>query len=471
MFLSIPEFIGHLHPVLVHLPIGILLLASLFVWQSKKDKHENLQKAVNTMLFWGMLSAVAACITGYILSRSGDYDEETVSLHQWMGIGVALVSILTWYSRKRPRLQRWQWAFATVLVLLVFLTGHLGGSLTHGSDYLTQPLADISGDSAETTVKRKPIPNIKEAIVYADLVQPILQSKCYGCHGATKQKGKLRLDQPEAILKGGKDGPAIVPGKPGESELIKRIMLPREDEHHMAPKEKAQLTEKEISLLTWWVGNGADFIKKVKDFEQPEKMKPVLASFQSSNTQEKKSADVIPTAPVEKADEAAVNKLKNTGAIVLPVSQSSNYLEVAFITAPGGNEAIALLLPLKKQLVRLKLSYASVTDSALSVIGQCSNLIRLQLDHTDITDKGLSKLQSLNALQSLNLVGTKITIAGVMQLKGLKNLQSLYLYQTQVEKKDWEQLRKAFSKVSLDSGGYTVPFIETDTILVKPKKN
>ncbi len=468
VFLSIPEFFGHLHPVLVHLPIGILLLAALFVWQSRKDKHENWQTIINIMLFWGMISAVAACITGYILSQGGDYDPRTVGLHQWMGISVAAISVITWYTRKKAMMQNLQWILAALLLLLLFITGHLGGSLTHGSDYLTAPLEDLSGNDTAAVVKRKPIANVQEALVYADLVQPVFQSKCYSCHGASKQKGKLRLDQPDAMLKGGKNGPAIVPGKPDESELIKRILLPREDEHHMAPKEKPQLTGQEVSLLQWWVSSGADFNKKVKDLQQPEKMKSVLASFQ--NAGEIKSEDALPLAPVEKADEAAIGKLKDAGAVILPVSQTSNYLEAAFITNPPGNATVALLLPLKKQLVRLKLSNAPISDSALAIIGQCSNLIRLQLDHTNITDKGLSHLQSLNALQSLNLVGTQVTAAGVMQLKGLKNLHSLYLYQTRVEDKDWPQLNKAFPKVNIDSGGYKVQFLETDTVIVKPPK-
>ena len=67
-----------------------------------------------------------------------------------------------------------------------------------------------------------------------------------------------------------------------------------------------------------------------------------------------------------------------------------------------------MLLPLKQQLVWLKLSYAQITDSALSSIGQCTNLIRLQLDHTLVSDHGISYLRSLSRLRVLNLVGTSV---------------------------------------------------------------
>ena len=104
------------------------------------------------------------------------------------------------------------------------------------------------------------------------------------------------------------------------------------------------------------------------------------------------------------------------------------------------------------------------------MVSQFKNLRRLQLDHTKITDKGLASLAVLENLRYLNLVGTKITEKGVLQLKGLKSLQSIYLYQTGVKRSEWSDLKKAFPKTLIDSGGYTVPFLPTDTIEVKPPK-
>jgi uncharacterized membrane protein len=464
------QLFGHLHPVLVHLPIGILLLACLFMWQSRKDKYENLQPVINTILFWGMISAFVSCISGYMLSQSGEYDDTLVSWHQWMGISVAVISALTYYIHKKPALAKWQWLLGTLLLFLIFITGHLGGSLTHGSDYLTQPLENLFEDDTIAIVKRRPIADIQQAIVYTDVIQPVLQSKCYSCHGPARQKGKLRMDQPDLLMKGGKDGAVIIPGKASASEMIKRISSGREEEHHMAPKEKPQLTEQEVSLIRWWVDNGADFTKKVKDFQQPEKIKPLLNSLQAGN-EEKKQPPGIPPEPVEKADDAAIQKLKNLGVVVIPVAQKSNYLEVNFVTAPKVTDRdIDLLLPLKKQLVWLKLGNTGIGDTALADIGQCTNLTQLQLDHTNITDKGLERLQSLSRLQSLNLAGTKVTAQGIEILKDLKELKSLYLYQTNVNRNNWEELKKIFPKVAIDSGGYVVPALETDTMIVKPPK-
>jgi len=78
-------------------------------------------------------------------------------------------------------------------------------------------------------------------------------------------------------------------------------------------------------------------------------------------------------------------------------------------------------------------------------------------------------LKSLEELQFLNLVGTAVTADGLMQLKGLKHLNSIYIGQTAINKSDWPKLVVAFPKVKLDSGGYRVPELETDTIIVKAK--
>ena len=464
MILSISEFIGHLHPVLVHLPIGILLLACLFLWQSRKDRSENLQKTINIILGLGMVSAIASCITGYILSRSGEYDEQMVSWHQWMGISVAVVSVITFYFRRKKSLIRWQSALASILLVLIFLTGHLGGSLTHGADYLIQPLENGDG---QDTIKRKPIAQVQEALVYEDIVEPIFHAKCYSCHSTQKQKGKLRLDLPDFIMKGGKDGVVILAGKPGESVLIKRILLPREEEHHMAPKEKPQLTVSEISLIRWWIEEGASFTKKVKETNQPEKIKPILMGLQRTD-QGPDDTDDIPSTPVDKANEEAIRKVKALGGLVLPIAQGSNYLDIAFITATNIRDAdLAALLPLQKQILKLKLSGQPVTDSGLAIIAQCKSIIQLQLDHTKVTDKGMEYLKSLEQLRVLNLVGTDVTASGVLRLKDLKKILSIYLYQTRVEKKDWDFLKKNFPKISLDSGGYQVPLFHTDTMIVK----
>jgi hypothetical protein len=88
-------------------------------------------------------------------------------------------------------------------------------------------------------------------------VQPILVQRCGSCHGPEKQKAELRLDSLEGLLKGGHSGPALVAGKPGESLIIKRLLLPVSDEDHMPPDGKPQPASAEITILQWWIESAA----------------------------------------------------------------------------------------------------------------------------------------------------------------------------------------------------------------------
>jgi mono/diheme cytochrome c family protein len=352
------------------------------------------------------------------------------------------------------------------LLILVIITGHLGGSLTHGSDYLTSALLS----DADTIATPKIIANIHEAKVYDDVVQPLFQSKCYSCHNKKKQKGGLRMDDAQLLMKGGKDGKVILAGNAGQSELIKRLLLPREAEHHMPPKDKPQLNEGQIALIHWWINEGASFDKQVKDLQQPEKIKPVLLALQSDRI-EHKAPSTVPAGEVKKGDEKAIMKLKSLGAVVTPVAKGSNYLMANFVTAPAvSDEDMKLLLPIRKQLVWLKLGDTKITDKALAVVAECTNLTLLHLNNTNISDLGLQSLRSLANLQLLNLVNTKVTASGIEQLGNLKQLKSLYLYRTDVQAEGLVNLRRAFPEVMIDTGGYTIPFLSTDTEVMKQPK-
>jgi uncharacterized membrane protein len=470
VLLSISEFIGHFHPLLVHLPIGILLTGLLLLWLTRKEKNRILREAVPVVLLFGALAAILSCITGLLLSASDDYDKNLAGWHQWMGISVAILSSLLFMKVRNPRIQVNEKILSVGLLLLIFITGHLGGSLTHGSDYITKPLSDIfSRDTLANTVI-KPLPNVQEALVYNDVVKPILQTKCYSCHGVNKQKGKLRLDDSVMMLKGGKDGKVIEPGDANASELIKRLLLPVDNQDHMPPKEKSQPSESQIALLHWWIGQGANFVKKVKDVNQPDKISHLLFALQKENVTVKESME-IPKAQVGKADEITLEKLRQHGVVILPVAQNSNYLKASFVVSKlVDKEDLRLLPALKKQLIWLKLGFTNIGDSDIAVISQLTNLTWLSLQHTNITDHGLADIQSLHNLQYLNLVDTKVSVRGILQLKELKSLRSLYLYQTNIDKADWPALRSAFPKTQIDSGGYLVTTLQTDTTLVKVKK-
>jgi uncharacterized membrane protein len=466
IFENITEFIGRFHPVLVHLPIGVLLIAALFQWLSRKEKYQSLSSAVSIALFWGMISAILACISGYLLSNSGDYDGDLISNHQWFGIAVANISIFAYGLNRRNKDNIW---VTGLMVLLIIITGHLGGSITHGSDYLFKAFS--SGDSNTVEAKRVPIPDINEAVAYNDVIRPILTAKCYKCHGPDKQKGKLRLDMPDLILKGGKGGLVLVGGKVDDSELIKRILLAKDNDDHMPPLEQPQLTKSELELLHWWVSSGADFKKKVNALVKTDKIKPILFALQSEEVTEELKISDVPAASVEIADQGSVKKIQERGIALTAIAQNSNYLSANFVAVEALNEKdLQLLDPISKQLIWLKLADSNLNDKMLAGISDLSSLTRLSLERTAITDQGIGQLKNLGNLQYLNLIGTKVSAKGLEQLKGLKELRQIFLFQTLIQPSEVGQLKKLFPKAMIDMGGYKLQFLAGDTTELKDPK-
>jgi uncharacterized membrane protein len=451
---QLSQIIGHFHPLIVHLPIGILLLALIFEFLSRREKFEGLKTAIPFSFLLGALSAAGACLTGYLLSQSGEYEAETLWRHQWLGIGTMVVSFLFYGLKKRDNR-----FIINVLSLLMLggitATGHLGGNLTHGSDYLVKAFYPPSVKKAFQASEKNFSP---ETVVFKDLIQPIFKEKCENCHGANKQKGKLRLDQADFIFKGGETGKALIAGNPDESDLIKRILLPLDHKDHMPPKEKSQINPNELSLLKWWIANGADIHKTVKDFP----------AMQAQNINIRPNFNYIPDVKVEKPNEAAISALKKLNVVVVPLDLNLNFLSVSTYNVKDFSTLKTPLNTLSNNIVWLKLSGTNVSDTTISIVSQLPNLTKLYLDNTGISDEGLKQISTLPQLVYLNLVGTKVTQNGVLSLKNMPQLKQLFLYKTGIKKEEMTSLQAQLPNFQLDFGDYKLAFIPSDTQLLKP---
>ena len=472
-------FGGHFHPLIVHLPIGFLLIAGLLELDRLTRRNTVSQHTITLILFWSAVSATMACVLGYMLSLGGGYETETLNAHMWQGIGVAIFAWLAW-AVKSENLGRIV-SFASVLYLptlaisliLLLSAGHLGGNLTHGSDYLTQympgPIRTLAGlPDKLPELKVEPITDVNQAMVYQQIVNPILHSRCVQCHNANKSKAGLRLDTPDMVKKGSEDGPVLVGGKGLQSDLVKVCLLPEEDDNHMPPKGKPQLAENQIALLTWWIDQGAPFDKKVSDVQVTDAIRPVLASLSNGGPVEAKGTSVAsnkstngapaPESPVltmrvAAANPTVVDALKKTGLLVLPLSKEQNQLEVSAVNVRNFNDTQAQQLPkLSEQLVWLKLSDTKITDATLAQVAKLKNLQKLHLEQTAITDAGLQQLTGLTNLEYLNLYGTSVTDAGLAQLASLKHLKSIYLWQTKVTEQGVAALKKELPALEVNDG-------------------
>ncbi len=405
-------FLGRLHPTLVHLPIGFLLMAVLFEIFSRRSRFAALQAAIPFTLCCAALSSVAAATLGYCLSLEGGYDADLLARHQWSGLALAASIVALFLFKVQPRLIKAELrgrVYAGNLLLacaLLVFAGHYGGSLTHGADYLTYYW--------------KPAPQKPQAgLVFDDYIQPLLQARCVSCHSAEKRKGDLVLENAQGVQQGGKHGAIILAGNLAGSELLRRITLPTEHEDHMPPAGKEALRAEEIELLRRWIQAGAAFDLKVAQLELPEKI--------AKSKVERTLASVAP------ADTSALGQLRRVGVIVTPIAQGQNLLQAsaANLAATFVDEQLALFTPLAEQLAWLDLHNTKISDAGLAHVAQLKQLMRLRLENTAITDAGLAHLQNLSQLEYLNLYGTKVSDAGLQHLAGLRQLQTLYLWQTQ----------------------------------------
>jgi hypothetical protein len=96
-----------------------------------------------------------------------------------------------------------------------------------------------------------------------------------------------------------------------------------------------------------------------------------------------------------------------------------------------------------------------------------TSLSRLSIERTAVNDTGIAMLTSLPNLTYLNLVGTTVTVNGLMQLKSLKELRQIFLYQTSISGQEFSQLNKIFPKAVIDTGGYKLKYLESDTVELK----
>jgi uncharacterized membrane protein len=454
---------GTLHPLIVHLPIGILLLNALLVVLSKREKFAHLSTAIPLILLLGAISAVAACVTGWILSQNGGYTERVLFYHQWLGIATAAASLILYYSKKYYNV--WLWA---LLVGGISVTGHFGGTLTHGENYLF----NTQNTEGVATAKKLPA-DIQEAFVYNDLIAPILKEKCWNCHNDTKQKGQLNMSNKAAFLKGGEHGAIVLANNSMHSEMIKRVLLDINDEHHMSPKGKPQPTQQDITLLKWWIDNGVDFEKKVKELTQNDAIKAVFGQLnsQDNNHAAVNNSSSIPTETVAKADEKQMELVRKKGILLMPIAPNSNYLQANFISIPkAGNDELETLLPFKEQLIWLKLKGTKINDSALIMIAQFKNLTKLNLENTRITNAGITYLSSLPNLQYLNLGGTDITKDGLTPLSILTKLRQVFLFNSTVSTQSVKELMLKMPQTTFDTGRYLVPTWASDTAVFKISK-
>jgi hypothetical protein len=349
-----------------------------------------------------------------------------------------------------------------LLLLMLAWTGHQGGSLTHGEGFLTDGILETK-TIAETQLNIK---DINQAVVYKDLVQYTLNQKCVQCHGSEKQKGKLRLDDLNWIKTGGKNGNLINANNPADGELIKRILLDDIDEHHMPPKEKAQLTDAELVIFQWWINTGASFDKSVASLAPDEKVIKALASFKEENQTQVKTT-IKKREPIKPIDKQIQERLEKMGWVVSPIALDDHHIRLTGYNIDTSlNDALALASQISDHIIELKLSFSAIKDNDLNNLSKFKQLEKLWLDHTAISDISLKQLMSMKNLEYLNIVGTNTTAKGLRTLIQLPALKMIYAQGIKITGEEKFALQAVQSNTKLYFGDSMKSAI-TDTLFAK----
>ncbi|GAA4438756.1 hypothetical protein GCM10023091_19750 [Ravibacter arvi] len=256
------QLLGRLHPLVVHFPIGLLCAALLLELLALKKRENPYRPALNVLLWAGTLSALLAVIFGWMLAGQEESEGLRLEIHRWTGIATfGLSAASLWgFTKRNVSLYR---ALLALTVGGVTVAGHYGATLTHGEDYISGVLpfnrASNQENAATVPISLAAFGETLTPQQVEDLnlqVRTILAHNCYNCHGEAKKKGGLRLDSKDAVFAGGENGPVVVPGKSGKSELIRRITLPAGHKEIMPSKGKL-LSGDEINVLKLWIDRGA----------------------------------------------------------------------------------------------------------------------------------------------------------------------------------------------------------------------
>jgi uncharacterized membrane protein len=251
-------FVGRFHVLALHLPIGIIYAVVLLEFLARKPRFAGLAAAANYLWAAAAVTAVITVAMGLMHASEGGFTGESLERHRMYGIAIAVASIALWIFRVKnlDTYRTLQPVTGIIMVVLVAMTGHYGGNMTHGSTYLVEyapaPLKRLAGMEV-----REKASSAADADVFADVVHPMLELRCGSCHGEDTRKGKLSFATYELLMEGGEMFPAVVPKDLMQSELYARVMLPPTSDDYMPKEGKTPLTADQIAIIKWWIEAGA----------------------------------------------------------------------------------------------------------------------------------------------------------------------------------------------------------------------
>lgn len=409
-YLELPllvSWLGHWHPLILHFPIVLILVTIIQYWRNDRDFSWYL--SLSTIL------TLVSAITGLLLSLEGGAKGDLIITHQWLGVSVAYIMGLWYWFSQIPSLPKVYYkVIHSGLVVLIVLTGHYGGMVTHGKEFL-----DFSFSRSEDITIISENPNI-----YTNIVQPVLDNKCVSCHNSNKAKGELVLADLTSLMNGGESGSPVDVDNPGKSELLQRIQFPTNHEDHMPPEEEKQLTEAELGIIKGWVEQGAP---GELYFSELEDSIPLYDIVQLKIAESKTTTwNHLP-----EISDSRIAELSSVYCTIRRIYNNTDALQVlVFPHRSYSPELLRDLKPIAENIVELNLSNLPLSSEEFKTISSFSNIEILKMSGTPINDDEFKSIGNLEKLSILKIYNTQLGDGAIDKLTSLDGLRELYIYNT-----------------------------------------
>ncbi len=251
------------------------------------------------------------------------------------------------------------------------------------------------------------------------------------------------MDSYAALIDGGEETDCLIPGDTDNSAMVSYMHLPMEDDLHMPPEGKKQLTPEEIQIIEWWVKIGAPESDTLSLIEVPEEITTALNTLKTPEqiarekaAKEKAESERIANMKAKRARLAASLKSVNekyAGSLNY-ISKDSTNLSFSAVSyrKDFNDDSLAVLKDAANDITELDLSATAITDDSALALTEFTSLRSLKLNQTSITDSALPEIQKLNQLEILNLHSTAVTDTGIKNLEPMSSLKKVYLWNTKV---------------------------------------
>lgn len=400
------SWLGQWHPVILHFPIVIGIAVSCYLLANFKPSiNEQIEKYLFT---FNSLFASLVALLGIFISIGGNYDKSILSIHQWGGLFIALLSwsLLLIDKNYLIKYKSFRILIGSSYLLSIIVFTHKGGQLTHGSSALAIPNKVVNEASIN-----KPDSLLT---VYEKAVHPILLDKCISCHGGDKIKGDLQLTSIEFIKKGGKH----------KDPITDRIHLPLTDEKHMPPTDKKQLTKDELAIITKWMQLGGDLNKALKDLSKTDSLYILASQY------------IAPTIGSNK-EQPDLTAYNNNYVSVQYNYHGGDKINVNFFQgAFYKTEYLQKLEKIKDQIVTLNMQNIPLKKSDVDIIVTFSNVEKLNLNYTKLNINDIAALTNLKKLKSISLAGMIIDNNKLELLLKGSNIKTIQLWENGLKQKD-----------------------------------